>query len=143
MPEILHEFPIFAPPDRVFEAISTPEGLDRWWTLTSAGKAATDAVWKLGFGPDYVWEARVTRCEPGQAFEWELTSAEPDWVGARIGFRLTAGDDRTNVRFHHLGWPEASKHYRISSYCWAMYLRILKRWLEHGETVAYENRLDV
>jgi hypothetical protein len=33
--------------------------------------------------------------------------------------------------------------FRRSSYCWAMYLRILRRYLEHGETVPYERRLDV
>jgi hypothetical protein len=47
------------------------------------------------------------------------------------------------VRFHHLGWPEANEHYRISCFCWAMYLRIMKRNLEYGETVPYERRLAV
>jgi hypothetical protein len=28
-------------------------------------------------------------------------------------------------------------------YCWAIYLRVLRRWLEHGERVPYEQRLDV
>jgi hypothetical protein len=27
--------------------------------------------------------------------------------------------------------------------CWAMYLLILRRYVEHGEQVAYEERLDV
>jgi hypothetical protein len=34
------------------------------------------------------------------------------------------------------------ERYRISSNCWAMYLRILRRSLEHGESVPYEKRLD-
>ncbi|MCH8956850.1 SRPBCC domain-containing protein, partial [candidate division KSB1 bacterium] len=38
---------------------------------------------------------------------------------------------------------EANEHYRVSCYCWAMYLRLLKRYVEHGETVPYEDRLDV
>jgi hypothetical protein len=36
-----------------------------------------------------------------------------------------------------------SAHYRTSSFCWAMYLRLLKRYVEHGEVVPYEKRLDV
>jgi uncharacterized protein YndB with AHSA1/START domain len=30
----------------------------------------------------------------------------------------------------------------VSCYCWAMYLRVLRRYLEHGERVPYEGRLD-
>jgi hypothetical protein len=31
----------------------------------------------------------------------------------------------------------------VSCFCWAMYLRILRRHLEYGEEVEYERRLDV
>jgi hypothetical protein len=43
-------------------------------------------------------------------------------------------------------WTKSSKaepEAGISTYCWAMYLRILKRWLEFGEQVPYEKRLSV
>ncbi len=49
----------------------------------------------------------------------------------------------TQVRFEHTGWPVANDHYRISNYCWAMYLRLLKRYVEAGEVVPYEKRLSV
>ena len=143
MPDILHDFPISATIERVFEGVSTPAGVDRWWARSSKGKAHPGATWELHFGTGYDWKAIVTRCEPPRAFELELTQAEPEWLGARVGFELEAEGDRTRVRFHHVGWPEANEHYRISCYCWAMYLRILKRWAEHGETVEWEDRLDV
>jgi hypothetical protein len=41
------------------------------------------------------------------------------------------------------GWPVDNEHWRISCYCWAMYLRLLRRYLEHGEIVPYERRLEV
>ena len=142
MPEIFHDFPVFAPVERVFEAVSTPAGVDRWWARSSKGKAHPKAEWELHFGEGFDWKAVVTRCEPPHVFEFELTKAEPEWLGARVGFELEEESDRTRVRFHHTGWPEANEHYRISCYCWAMYLRILKRWAEHGEMVAWEDRLD-
>jgi len=49
----------------------------------------------------------------------------------------------TQVRFSHRGWSEANDHYRTSCHCWALYLRILRRHLEHGEKVPHEQRLDV
>ncbi|HMY76632.1 MAG TPA: SRPBCC domain-containing protein, partial [Blastocatellia bacterium] len=72
-----------------------------------------------------------------------ITVAMDDWMNARVGFRLEERDGATQVRFHHTGWPEASEHYRISSFCWAMYLRLLKRYVEFGEVVPYDQRLDV
>ena len=64
MADILHNFPIKASPRRVFEAISTPQGLDSWWTKDSEAAPAKNAEYKLGFGPGYDWLAYVS--------EWTL-----------------------------------------------------------------------
>lgn len=143
MADIFHEFPIQAPVTSVFEAISTPAGLDQWWTKTSAGVAEAGREFELGFGPGYDWRATVVDCQPGIRFELLMTTADPDWLGTHVGFELVPNGAGTLVRFHHRGWPHANEHFRISSFCWAMYLRVLRRYLEHGETVPYESRLDV
>jgi uncharacterized protein YndB with AHSA1/START domain len=143
MPDILHDLPIKALPGRVFEAVSTPAGLDRWWTKRSSGEALEGSRFRLHFGSEYDWRARVTRCVAGSVFELEFERADVDWRGTQVGFELEPRDASTWLRFHHRGWHEANEHYRISSNCWAMYLRILRRYLEHGETVIYEKRLDV
>ena len=142
VPDILHDFPIKAPPARVFAEVSLPLGLDQWWTLHSAGAPRLGNEYELDFGPGYLWRARVTRAEPDREFELELTAAEPQWIGTRVGFHLTAVAGGTQVRFYHVGWPGESENFRVSSYCWAMYLRILRRHLEHGEAVPYERRLE-
>jgi len=143
MADIVHEFPIQAPVTSVFEAVSTPAGLDQWWTKTASGRPETGAEFELGFGPGYDWRAKVVACEPGMRFELQLTEADADWLHSRVGFELTPNGAATMVRFEHQGWPEANEHYRISCFCWAMYLRVLRRYLEHGEAVPYEDRLDV
>jgi len=71
-----------------------------------------------------------------------MTEANEDWTGSRVGFILEPTSNGTLLRFHHNGWPSVNEHYRVSCHCWAMYLRILRRYLEHGEEVAYEDRLD-
>src|SRR5437868_2209353 len=143
MPDILHDFPVNAAPSRVFGAFTTSAGLDAWWTLHSTGEPKLGNEYRLDFGPGYEWRARVTRCVPGREFELEFTSALEDWVGSRVGALLEGTTDGTQVRFYHSGWPAASEHFRISSYCWAMYLRVMKRHLEYGEVVPYEDRLTV
>ena len=143
MPDIFHYFPIKAARQKVFRAISTPAGLDTWWTKRAAGEPTEGAEYELWFGPEYDWRAAVSRCVPDKEFELEMTSAQADWQGTRIGFALEEHDGVTQVRFHHTDWPESNEHYRISNYCWAAYLRLLKRYVEHSEVVPYEDRLDV
>lgn len=142
MADIFHHFPIKASARQVFQAVSTPAGLDTWWTKRSSGRAEKGVDYKLWFGPGYDWRAVVSRCVPDREFELEMTSAQEDWRGTRVGFLLDEKEGVTQVRFHHLGWPEANDHYRVSCYCWAMYLRLLKRCVERGEVVPYEDRLD-
>lgn len=142
MPDIFHDFPVKAPVGRVFEAVSTPEGLDRWWTQRCSGQPSEGAVYELGFGPGYAWRAVVTRCVPDAELELHLTHADADWTGTRVGWGMEPRKGATWVQFAHTGWPSANDHYRISCNCWALYLRIMRRYLEHGEVVPYENRLE-
>jgi len=141
MADIYHHFPIGASSQRVFEAISLPSGLDAWWTKRSSGKPVDGAEYELWFGPEYDWRAVVYRCIPGTGFGLEMTRADDDWRGTLIHFELREQGDVTQVQFQHLGWIEANEHFRISSFCWAMYLRLLKRYAERGEIVPYEERL--
>jgi uncharacterized protein YndB with AHSA1/START domain len=143
MADILHDFPIQAPPARVFAAVGTPAGLDAWWTLGARGEPRPGATWELDFGPGFLWRAEVRALRPGEAIEWELTEADGDWTGTRVGFELAPAGAGTAVRFHHTGWRAANPHYRTSSFCWAMYLRLLRKHVEEGEVVPYERRLDV
>ena len=142
MPDILQDFPIRAPIQRVFDAVSSPHGLNQWWTETCDGECTVGASYLLGFGPEYQWRASVTRCEKNTTFELTMAECDADWQTTRVAFTLSPTRDGTHVRFEHIGWPEANAHYRISTHCWALYLRLLRRYLEYGETVQYQGRLD-
>src|SRR5690349_15235665 len=125
MADILHDFTIAASPEPIFEAISTPQGLDAWWTLHCEIRGADYA---LDFGPGYHWRAQVAHCRAPLHIGWTFMVADEDWTGTDLSFALEPTEQGTAVRFAHTGWLEANAHYRISSYCWAMYLRLLKRF---------------
>jgi len=143
MPDIFHDFFVKSATAKLFENIVTSKGLDNWWTKSSQAKPELGAVYTLNFGRGYIWKAIVRKYQGDQAFELEFTEADADWTGTRVGFKLVAREAKTEVHFYHIGWPEENDHFKISSYCWAMYLRILKRYTERGEQVPYEKRLDV
>lgn len=140
MADIFHDFPINAPAQKVFQTVSTPAGLDAWWTKHSSGVPETGSEYDLWFGPEYSWRAVVSQCVAGRVFEFRITRSDDDWQGTLVGFSLDESDGVTQVRFHHTGWRETNAHFRISSFCWAMYLRLLKRYVEMGEVVSYEKR---
>ncbi len=142
MPDIVHTFPVRGPASRVYDMFATPAGLDAWWTARAQGTPTLGTEYQLWFGPEYDWRARVTACEPAKLFELELTTAMHDWLGTRVRAELAEEDGVTTIRFSHAGWPSDTEHYRVSTFCWAMYLRHLRRHVESGITVDYERRLD-
>ncbi|MGO9803741.1 MAG: SRPBCC family protein [Steroidobacteraceae bacterium] len=144
MADIIHELTVKSVPARVFHSMATPQGLTQWWAQSCTGKAHEGAEYLLGFGPEYQWRGRVTHYVPDAQFELEITTAHPDWTNTRVGCELRPeGRESTRVRFYHIGWPAENEHWRVSCYCWAMYLRVMRRFLEHGEVVPYERRLEV
>jgi len=143
MPDIFLDFTIVAKRGDVFAAITTPPGLDEWWTKTSRGEPRSGAVYELGFGKGFEWRGRVTAFVPNETFELQMIKADDDWTDTRIRFDLASGSGVTLVSFRHIAWPANNSVYRVSCYCWAAYLRILRRHLEHGERVPYEKRLEV
>ena len=140
MPDINHLFTIRASVEKVFQAITTPTGLDAWWTITSKGSPVLNTTYELFFGAKWDWRATVTIAEPDAHFEVEMTRADPDWEGTVVGFKLEASGENTNVDFYHTGWKSANAHFRTSSFCWAMYLRHLRRYVEGGTIIPYEDR---
>lgn len=141
MPEILQDLFVNASPEKVFSAIATVEGLNSWWTKTCEGVVGPDEEFVLGFGHEYQWSARVVRIETGHGFEIEFTAADSDWTGTHVAFDIDRDGDGSRVMFRHSGWRAANEHFRISSHCWALYLRLMRRYVEHGDVIPYEDRL--
>lgn len=142
MASIYHHFIVNNRIDDIFDLISSPSGISKWWSKGSNGVARINSSYELYFGEGFNWEARVTKLIPNQEFELTIINASEYWINTKVGFNLKDLGNQTEVNFYHSGWLEESDHFKISSYCWAMYLRVLKRYLEYGEEVPYEYRLE-
>lgn len=141
--DIIHYLQIESSAARIFDMITTPKGLDRWWTKHSRGRPELGSIYELGFGADLTWQAQVTQMVHLQEFELTITQCHPDWMNTSVSFELNQEPLKVQLRFYHRGWHQSNEHYHISNFCWAMYLRILKRYIEFEEFVAYEDRLEV
>lgn len=143
MPDILHDFFIAGEPSKVYDAIAQPAGINSWWSETCSGKPKVGETYDFGFGPEYQWQAVVSKCDAGREFEFRMTKSDDDWRNSKLTFIVKQANGGTQVNFAHTNWPEANEHFRISSYCWAMYLRHLKMYVEKGAVVPYKDRLEV
>jgi uncharacterized protein YndB with AHSA1/START domain len=115
MADIIREFTVKARPERVFQLFATPSWLEKWWTQTENGESRGGGTMRLYFGPQFDWQAIVTRNQPPFSFELQIMQAHPDWMGTLVGCDLAPeGDEATRVRFYHTGWPEQNEHWRIS-----------------------------
>lgn len=127
MPDILHRVGIATEPMRVFEALSSIEGIRGWWSSDTHGVAAEGGVFQFRRN-----RLEVVHADPGLV-KWRYSGPAEDWVGTEIIFRLQWRDHQTFVLFSHEGWREPNEFMHHCSTKWATFLLSLKDLAEHGE----------
>ena len=137
---IYHDLMINASADKIFEAITDPDHLVNWWPQTCSGEPKAGEIYNFYFTPEYDWYGQVVEYVHNKAFHIKMTKSDPDWDPTSFGFDLEEVNDRIQVKFWHIGWPECNAHFRRSSFCWAILLKGLKEYVEKGIIVPFEDR---
>ncbi|GLB48764.1 SRPBCC family protein [Neptunitalea lumnitzerae] len=137
---IYHDVVIKVPCAEVYKAVSQPEHLVNWWPLHCSGTPEVGASYNFFFEEPYNWYGKVIKASKDISFAIEMTVADEDWNPTSFGFDLEAIEEGCLVKFWHINWPYCNHHFRRSSYCWAMLLKLLKDYLEKGIIVPFEGR---
>ena len=132
MPDILHRVGINATPEKVFEALSTIEGLRHWWIVETKGDANPGGVIDFGF-----CDMKVVAYKSNELVHWQCVRGPDEWVGTEVTFQLKRKDDQTFVIFKHANWKEPVEFMQHCSTKWATFLLSLKNWLERSEGRPY------
>ena len=127
MPDILHRVGIAAEPQRVFEALTTVEGISNWWAENTHGDAAEGGAFQFRSN-----RLDVVHADPSLV-TWHYSGPAEEWVGTEITFRLEWRDGQTIVLFKQAGWREPVEFMHHCSTKWAVFLLSLKDYVEHGE----------
>ena len=127
MPDIFHRVGIDAEPQRVFEALTTIDGIKNWWSSVAHGDASQGGVFQFRQN-----QLEVTHVDP-QLVTWRYSGPAEDWVGTEMRFRLEKRDGQTYVLFSHAGWREPNEFMHHCSTKWATFLLSLKDLIEKGE----------
>ena len=128
MPDILHRIGIHKTPEKVFEALTTLDGLSHWWVTGTAGEPGQGGVILFGFT-----DMKVVEAKPHEFVKWQCIRGPEEWVGTEVSFRLRQEKDQTFVLFKHANWKEPVEFMHHCSTKWATFLLSLRDWLERSE----------
>ncbi len=128
MPDILHRVGINASPKKVFEALSTIEGLGHWWTTETTGDTRKGGIIDFGF-----CRMKVLVSKPNKLVKWKCFWGPKEWLNTEVTFELVAKQGQTFVLFTHAKWKKPVEFMRHCSTKWATFLFSLVFWLERGE----------
>jgi uncharacterized protein YndB with AHSA1/START domain len=127
MPNILHRVGIAAEPARVFEALTTVDGIKNWWSADAQGDASEGGAFQFRSN-----RLEVVHADPSLVV-WHYSGPAKDWLGTELRFRLEWRDGQTFVLFSHEGWREPNEFMHHCSTKWATFLLSLKDLVENGE----------
>ena len=161
MPNIRHELLIEAPAEKIYDAITTQDGLSAWWTPTNA-KPERNSVAHFAFGAEYFKEMKITELKPSSLVQWICIAGADEWIGTTISFELHPGDKGTLLKlhpelkdqiqqqgdfeqatvliFHHDDWKEHTPMFGECNYTWSQFLRSLKLLCETGKGHPWPNQ---
>ncbi len=131
MEDILHRVVIKATPEKIYEAITTQQGIEAWWCKHTKAKPALGFVNVFVFGQDRS-EMKVSELDPGKRVAWECIDSIDEWIGTRVSFDLEQKNEKTILRFTHGGWRAVTDMYAGCNYNWALFMKSLKSYCETG-----------
>jgi uncharacterized protein YndB with AHSA1/START domain len=151
MATINHQLWINAPVAKVYEAVSSAEGVGSWWDKQTAVQTEAGLILEHNPGPEHgVVQMKVLEMTPNKRVEWECISTHPrtspafGWTGTHIIFAIR---ERNNfppalaawakaipaeavLDFRHSGWDEKNDYFGFCSFAWAEALLNLKKVCE-------------
>nr|CAA9314045.1 MAG: Aha1 domain protein [uncultured Nocardioidaceae bacterium] len=133
MVDILHRIGVkTAAPEKVYDALTTVEGLASWWTDDTKGSSEVGDVLAFRF-PAGGFDMEVVALKPSERVVWRVVDGPEEWIGTTIDWQLRQDGDYTIVLFKHEGWKEPVEFMHHCSTKWGSFLMSLKSLVETGE----------
>ncbi len=136
MADIVKELTITAVPGRVFNALTKPDEIARWWTddLSVTPEVGSLAEFRFSQGT-FVIQFEVAELDQDKKVRW-ITRQGPatgHWKGTSVTWLLEPAHNGTLLVFNHDGFAQADERYEITRTWWGHFLDSLKSYLETGK----------
>jgi uncharacterized protein YndB with AHSA1/START domain len=127
---------INAPATRVFQALSTAEGLGKWWSYYTTGPSCDNGEVLMKW-PASGHHARVRLAEAKAPtfVEWSVIEHRPfnESDGTAIRFSLEEAEpEKTKVILRHIGMTPELGCYQVWSDVWSYLMGQIKKLVEQG-----------
>lgn len=131
MADIRLNLAIKTAPGKIYQAITTQEGLAAWWAKQTTAKPELGFVNSFTFGT-LVNQFKVTQLDTDRRVEWQCINSVEQWMGTSITFDLEEKEGKTILRFTHGGWKTADDFFAACTYDWGRFMTSLKSFCETG-----------
>jgi uncharacterized protein YndB with AHSA1/START domain len=124
---------IKATPERVFQALTKKDDLERWFLVKAEVDLRPGGAIRFEWGPGVFNVGKILVLEPPHrlSYSWEALEPSP----TTITFELTAENDGTRLHLIHTGIGEGEDwdtYYTSVNGGWNAHLTNLTAWLETG-----------
>jgi uncharacterized protein YndB with AHSA1/START domain len=136
MASIKQLFHINAEQEKVYQAITTVDGLSKWWTAQTSGDASMNGTIEFRFG-EHVMAMKVVEMRPNEYLKWQCVKGADEWIGTILAFALDRNENKTRVRFEHAGWQDTGDFFAQCSFSWGRYMESLRQLCETGKGQAF------
>ncbi len=140
MANIEHLQTVHAPASKVYETLTTAEGLSEIWTNELIVNNQVGFVNEFRFGSDDVTKMKIEELIPNKKVVWHCIDSDAEWIGTMISFDIEEKNGKSFLTLRHMNWKEVTPFYRSCNYNWAFFLYSLKCYCEDGEGIPYHKR---
>lgn len=139
MSDIVQELMIEATPERVFQALTRPDGITQWWANHVIAEPKVDTIVEIRFDNGEVMKMEIIDLEVGKKVYWKVKLAPHNWEGSTITWDLTPTPKGTKLLFGHHDLVAGKSGYSIDDTRagWEYFLESLKSYLERGKGTPY------
>jgi len=132
-------FTVDKSPREVFDAINNVRG---WWTDDIDGSTnKLGATFKYRYQDMHRSTQKITELVPGKKVAWHVIDSQlnfvkdkNEWSGTDIVFEIAKKDNKTELRFTHVGLVPAKECYGACAEGWGFYIKdSLRKLIKTGE----------
>jgi uncharacterized protein YndB with AHSA1/START domain len=128
---------IHATPERVYDAITTADGIHNWWTQDADLDSAVGGFGEFRFqGGQVKARVAIAELEPQSRVTWKaLSGGGPldEWKDTTIMFELRSEGDETVVTLTHRGFTREDRGFALVTRGWGHFIQSLQKYIETGK----------
>jgi uncharacterized protein YndB with AHSA1/START domain len=140
MANIEHLQTVHAPASKVYETLTTAEGLSEIWTNELIINNQIGFINEFRFGSNDITKMRIEELITNKKIVWQCIDSDAEWIGTIISFDIEEKNGKSFITLRQMNWREVTPFFRSCNYNWAIFLYSLKSYCEEGDGLPYHKR---